>query len=68
MPDKATENLRPSPKPVKLPPYLTHIPGERLLFCLDCKSGWDSLAGACPACGSRASLHVLRVLDRRSAA
>lgn len=62
------EKVQPSPKPVKLPPHLTHIPGERLLFCLDCKSGWDSRAGACPACGSRASLHVLRVLDRRSAA
>ena len=61
------EKVQPNPKPVKLPPHLTHIPGDRLLFCVDCKSGWDSLTGACPACGSRAALAVLRILDRRTA-
>jgi len=34
-------------------------------LCLDCSQIYDQRAGACPICGSKASLGLLRVVDRK---
>jgi len=63
-----TQTVQPSQRPVKPRPYTDHIPGEQAMLCLDCQEVWNVLAGACPACSSRACLHILRTLDGRRSA
>ena len=51
--------------PVKpIPLYRDTIPAEMGLLCLDCSTIWDLRATACPACGSKAALHIVKTLDR----
>lgn len=50
--------------------FMVSIPASRALLCLenDCQMIYDSVSGACPKCGSRASLSVLRYIERRGVA
>lgn len=61
-----TNKVIPDQRHVKVRPlYTDTIPGEMLVLCMDCNTGWDLRATTCPACGSRAALHVIKTLDRR---
>lgn len=69
-------NVKVLPPPDRVKPYaqrslfMVSIPVARALLCVesDCEMVYDSLAGACPKCGSRAALNVRCILERRSAA
>lgn len=63
-----TANVKSTPdsRRVKVRPLFTDtIPGELALWCLDCETVFDLRATACPACGSKAAMHIKRTLDRR---
>lgn len=50
--------------------FMVSIPVGSALLCLenDCQVVYDSRSGACPKCGSRASLSVKQYIERRSVA
>lgn len=65
----ATNNkVQPDPRPVKPRLYSDHIPGDKAVLCMDCRTVWDIRSEACPVCSSKACLHILRALDGRRAA
>lgn len=54
------------PLPVKPTPlFYDTIPAALAQLCLDCSTVWDLRATTCPACGSRAGLPILKILDRQ---
>ena len=58
-------NLQPDRPRVKASEIYQTVPLNLAQLCLDCSSVYDQRAGACPTCGSKASLGLLRVVDRK---
>lgn len=57
--------VQPSRRPVKPLLYADHVPGDKAVLCMDCRTVWDIRFEACPVCSSKACLHIIRALDRR---
>ena len=65
MPVTAETKVIPDRARVKVRPLFTDtIPGDLAFWRLDCETVWDSRATACPACGSKAAMHLKWTLDR----
>jgi len=53
---------------IPLHPEAVRLPLGRVALCLDCDECFPLEQDACPACGSRTSVSIARLLERRAEA